>query len=914
MTFTAKCNGSGTDNQGNTWTITSDGTESTFDSNLGIHYGTNNSAVSYITLSTSGISGTITQIVVNAAKNSKVSTSSTVSVTVGGADFGSSQTMSNSSATDYTFTGNASGEIIVTVKKPSSANRALYVKSVTVTYTPDGGSTTTKTATKLAFASGDQTYTVGDATTSFTNVATLTDNSGNTISDQTVSYAVSDNTISASVDANGVVTFSTATAGSATITASYAGDDDTYAAASTVSYTITVKEASSTGEGAGWTYTFAAGDLQDGTTSYTFNGTEDGTTVPKTWTFTPTWNNKAFFNSNLDNQGLQIGSKDNSAKTLVFSSNDFAGTITKVVVNASTASNATATVSVTVGGDTFGDDASLSLRTSAADYTFEGSASGDVVITISQSTKRALYIKRIDVYYSASGTTTTVTAPTISDQSSNHKVAITIPDGTTVYYTTDGTSPLNSDGTLSGSVHTYVAGDSITLTKATTIQAVAMDADGNFSKVVSKNFAYNGEVTVPYYEEFLTELGNFTVETSAYPNYGSPVWEIHSNDASSQWGKRQYAWATGWDISSSTSLRGQTRLISPVIDLTDGGGNDFTDAYFYFEHKCGYFLSDSLKVKCTVWIKESSSDTWTQIDPESITWPTSVSGNTFTETNSGNISLKGYLNKKIQISFLFHNYTYNNSGTWNLDYIYVNAMKQGETNETEAVTTNGGLVTYVTKRKVNWVATRDKGKSTTTDDEGNTTTKYNVRGFKVTEFDANTVVLVEFGTGASGSEQYTPQNTPIVLKGATDDQSKHEVYLTVYDTDATIDAPAGNLLRASYNDVTAQDGERLFVMQKINGTYGWHKLATGRTVPDRKAYLNGIDEKTQVSSTESDPLQGKYVSFDDIEDSSTVTGITDVNSEQPRVNDGVFYNLQGMRVENPTHGIYIVNGKKVIIK
>lgn len=38
--FTAACGGSGTDSQGNTWTVTSDADESTYDGTKGIHYGT----------------------------------------------------------------------------------------------------------------------------------------------------------------------------------------------------------------------------------------------------------------------------------------------------------------------------------------------------------------------------------------------------------------------------------------------------------------------------------------------------------------------------------------------------------------------------------------------------------------------------------------------------------------------------------------------------------------------------------------------------------------------------------------------------------------------------------------------------------------------------------------------------------
>lgn len=45
--------------------------------------------------------------------------------------------------------------------------------------------------------------------------------------------------------------------------------------------------------------------------------------------------------------------------------------------------------------------------------------------------------------------------------------------------------------------------------------------------------------------------------------------------------------------------------------------------------------------------------------------------------------------------------------------------------------------------------------------------------------------------------------------------------------------------------------------------------------------------------------------------SGGTTGIDAVRTEQQ---DGVYYNMQGQRVASPSHGIYIVNGKKVIMK
>ena len=45
-------------------------------------------------------------------------------------------------------------------------------------------------------------------------------------------------------------------------------------------------------------------------------------------------------------------------------------------------------------------------------------------------------------------------------------------------------------------------------------------------------------------------------------------------------------------------------------------------------------------------------------------------------------------------------------------------------------------------------------------------------------------------------------------------------------------------------------------------------------------------------------------------DESEMTGISNVSN----TTDDVFYNMQGVRVDNPGKGLYIKNGKKVILK
>ena len=84
---------------------------------------------------------------------------------------------------------------------------------------------------------------------------------------------------------------------------------------------------------------------------------------------------------------------------------------------------------------------------------------------------------------------------------------------------------------------------------------------------------------------------------------------------------------------------------------------------------------------------------------------------------------------------------------------------------------------------------------------------------------------------------------------------------------------------------------------------GFYKVKNNVTnIPGNKAFL-------VLTSTEA---QAKSLVLE-FEDGGT-TGIETIENSKNSTDDGVYYDLQGRRVENPTRGIYIVNGKKVVIK
>lgn len=97
--------------------------------------GTKASPSTSITFSTSGISGTITSIVVDCASYSGLGT---VSATVGGSAFGTQSqnipSWSSNTGGEVTFSGSASGAISI-VMTNGTGGRAMYIKSITVNYT-----------------------------------------------------------------------------------------------------------------------------------------------------------------------------------------------------------------------------------------------------------------------------------------------------------------------------------------------------------------------------------------------------------------------------------------------------------------------------------------------------------------------------------------------------------------------------------------------------------------------------------------------------------------------------------------------------------------------------------------------------------------------------------------------------------
>lgn len=116
---------------GVSWTAAATGGDYwAYDATKGQQFGSAGAPAKPLTLSTSGISGSITSIVISTSGASKID--ATLGITVGGSAYGGLPKSISDTNTAYTFTGNASGAIVLTWNQTSS--KALYVKKIEVVY------------------------------------------------------------------------------------------------------------------------------------------------------------------------------------------------------------------------------------------------------------------------------------------------------------------------------------------------------------------------------------------------------------------------------------------------------------------------------------------------------------------------------------------------------------------------------------------------------------------------------------------------------------------------------------------------------------------------------------------------------------------------------------------------------------
>lgn len=115
---------------------------------------------------------------------------------------------------------------------------------------------------------------------------------------------------------------------------------------------------------------------------------------------------------------------------------------------------------------------------------------------------------------------------------------------------------------------------------------------------------------------------------------------------------------------------------------------------------------------------------------------------------------------------------------------------------------------------------------------------------------------------------------------------------------------AENRMVGAVEDVTIQN-ESGFQYYAFSKKYGkFVKINDGVTFPYFKAYF-------RLKNSSTSPAKGFSIVYDEEDVPAGIDGITDFGKDN---DNAPYYNLNGVQVSKPTKGVYIHNGKKVIIK
>ena len=190
--------------------------------------------------------------------------------------------------------------------------------------------------------------------------------------------------------------------------------------------------------------------------------------------------------------------------------------------------------------------------------------------------------------------------------------------------------------------------------------------------------------------------------------------------------------------------------------------------------------------------------------------------------------------------------------------------------------------------------TQTAGMSTETDAAGVQTIKFIMKS-------------INYGNTHVTDYDYVPAETGVLLESRSGASTPADFYYAIGEKDNVTYSLSNNIMEG----VTVKDTKKqssisdpIFAMT-TTGIFKPLKIGTDRTIPVHKAVAR---PKVTLSGS----AKVMFV-FDDGEDHNIVNAIETVENNNV-VDNNAYYNLQGQRVENPQHGVFIHNGKKVVLK
>ena len=509
-----------------------------------------------------------------------------------------------------------------------------------------------------------------------------------------------------------------------------------------------------------------------------------------------------------------------------------------------------------------------------------------------------LTFDNLDIYdYTAN---VTVSVPTFTFKKvagANRVYTIANPNGSgTLYYTTAAADEAPEVGSEAYTSTTETSVD-VSFAQSGTYYAYVLHTNGTTTSPVVSQAITAGEVTLAtpvftvtdmvlaedgfYYPQITFSSDNSKIE-------GAPVSTFDQTSPYTFTGKGSFtvtASADGYTSSSATYTVNDSYILKNTIDFGDLKADDFDTSVW--ETATGSprdrWTNGSAQIPADVTyykLLDSSADCSAVLDGITI-------------TNGAQRQPEVYIGYGLLTPYAaisggnnFMNFTVNDAQT--TDFVVYDGWKdygEGTFNTVLNGTATFGLYRYDTMLRTIKVYSPEE---TVTIGSAGYTTYVTKSAVQIPSgIEAFTVDAITSKSVALGVVEKVPAGTPIILKG-------EGTYTLQFINPADAEDVSSNLLKAG---PFASDGATIYALAKKD-VVGFYPVAEGVTVPAGKAYIEVEKEEA--------PVKG-YLALGD--------GADAINNIAVEAANGAIYNIAGQKMESIKNGgLYIVNGKKVLVK